>query len=300
MKIKQYLTKTNIIIFSIVISIFLITILVLYLYNNTTIFKNTEEVQSDLLELQQGIQDNQSNELDTRGSVDVDDKIYSDYVGVSNGTLYIKEDAEDKVKEAAKDTEIGYETSKVSSNGILEIEPYSGTNAISCKIVSNTEDIVTIIAYNAGCLCENTYVMGSIKNHSDIEKGKDNLIANIIKGNTTYTIRNNFSSGTNTTFFFDKDMKYISKTTQNTFTTPENAKWFKVISDFKKDNKQLEGIELQYCLVLGKEPGNSFGTNKTETAVDVSNQNEVYFPLNSDKLVIYCDGGEIEVTYVKK
>lgn len=294
MRLNQYFTKKIVIITSIVI-VLLIMILIIVLYNNTTIFKSKEEIKNDLLKLQEDISTDNNNEiinLDTN----IDNKIYSNYVGVSNGTLYVKEDAKDKIKESVKNTKIGYEKIAISENGLLVLDAYENTNAIECKIISNTKDKVSLTAYSAQNLCDNIYTIGSIEDKKIIEEGKDELSPIKVAKNTVYTISNSMLSGLNTIFFFDSNGNFISNTTDNTFTTTNDTSYIKVITEDEK----LNGIEVMYCLVLGTEPNYEFITKKTDVVIDVENQSNLYFPLESEKIVIYVDGGEIEMKYVSK
>lgn len=290
MIIKKYLTKKNIIIFTIILVLIIgIEVTIICLNNNTVLFKNSEQINNDLSKIQ--------DDLISDENAGIEDSVYKDYVGVSNGTLYIKENADDKIKEAAKDSEIKFQKTDKSDGKMLVIEPKVGTDAVSCKVVSNTEDIVRLTVYTANNLCEASYTVGSIKDKSTVEKGEDNLEFVRVEKNTTYTISNIFNEGINTIFFFDKEGKFISSTTENTFTTPENAKYIKVITEI--EGEMEEGLSIRYCLVLGESAGEDFGfTTKSDIAIDVNNPNEVYFPMEGEKLVIYVDGGEIELSYV--
>ena len=92
MKLKKYLTKKNVIIFIIILLVICITALVIYLLNNTIIFKSTEDIKNDLT----GIQNDISNKEENKDVID--NKLYKDDVGVSEETIYIKQNARDKVK----------------------------------------------------------------------------------------------------------------------------------------------------------------------------------------------------------
>ncbi len=303
MKVQKYLTQKKIIricsVASAILIIILITLLILHINNNTVIFKSEKDIQKDIGKIQKYINNNKSNEIYYEGNREIQDKVYSHSIASSNGILYLKENAEEKVKKAMENAEIGYEISAISKNELLVIEPYSGTNAISCKVISSKQDSVKITAYKAENLCESSYQVGDISDETIIEHGKDNLLYNKVKGNTTYTISNLLNSGTNIMFFFDKDKKFITKTNINTFTTPENAKYMKVITNFK-NNAEYEWAYLRYCLVLGTEAGNVFEPSKVELEVSNKEKKDIYFPMESDKLVIYTDGGEIELKYVSK
>lgn len=297
--------KKIIIISSILLILIITALIVYYLYNYTTVFKSEEEVHEDLVILQNGISeqyDEENESLNDGIDAQVEDNVYSNYVGVSNGTLYIKENAGDKIKDAAKDTNIGYETSAKSNNGILIVEPYIGTNSVECKVISNTEDVVNLTAYNANNLYESFYILGSIKDKKIIEEGENSISYVKVAGNTTYTIRNQFRKGTNTVFFFDKDMKFIGSTTEKTFTTSSNTNYIKVMTDLEglEELEGLEGLTMKYCLVLGTEEGNSFDTSKNDFGIDVLNQTKIDIPLDSEKMVIYVEGGEVELKYVSK
>ena len=291
MKIKNYLTKKNIIICSIIFVLIIIVGVLFYIKNNTLIFKNDEQIQNDLARIQEDI----GQDSDTK----IEDNVYKDYVGVSNGTLYIKDNASDKLKEAAKNnTNIKYEKIVKSDGDILVIDPKEGTNAVNCKIINNTKDIVKLTAFTADNLYEYKYELGSIKDLKVVEAGEDGLDFNIIAPNTTYTICNMFGKGKNTIFFFDKDFKYISSTNENVFKTPDNAYYIKVITDL--EDATMDGFYIEYCLVLGEKAGDSFGlVKKTEITINVSEQNDVYFPMEGNQLVVYVDGGQIELSYVQ-
>lgn len=284
--------RKRIIIAIIVIVTFLLCMLLIYLYNNTPIFKSSKEIQSDLTGIQDEIKNNTNEE--------VEKGMYSDYVGVSGETLYIKENTDSKIKEAIKNTDIGYEKKSTSNNGLLVIDTYKDTEAIECKVISSTKEQINLTAYGASNLCEGSYSIGSIDDKKTVEEGTDNLVYTVVAPNTTYTISNIFEKGTNTMFFFDSNKKFISSTSENTFKTPSNANYMKVISNFENE-EELKNTEIRYCMVLGTESGNNYEVQKTEIGIDANSDSpEVYFPIEADKLVIYIDGGDIELKYVSK
>ena len=287
MKIKKHLTKKNIIIFSIILTaMLLITILMVYLVSNTIIFKSDEEVKDDLLEIQDNIKEGNNKKIDN--------KLYNKDVGVSGETLYIKENASDKLKESAQGTEIGFEKSTKSENGMIIVDAYKGTSAIEYTVVSHTKDILNIETYSYNNLCALSYQAGSIKDKKLIEDGKDELKKNMIAPNTTYTLASDIEEGVNTAFFLDSDSKYISSTTEKTFTTPENARYIKIITE------GVENYSIRYSLVLGTEPSYRFDTNTIYTSINTNENIKNRLPFTTDKTVVYIDGGEIELKYVSK
>ena len=290
MKKKINLTKKNIIILSgILVAIILVVILVIYLNNNTTMFKSEEEVKDDLLEIQSNVKNDKKSEIDN--------PLYKKDVGVSKETLYIKENASSKIKEAAKGTEVGFEKNNKSENGMLIIDTYEGTSAIEYKILSHTKDIMNIEIFSYKNLCDLSYIMGSVEDAKIIEEGKNQQQYNMIASNTTYTLSSDLEGGTNIAFFFDADMKFISSTKEKTFITPANARYIKIITE------NLEGKKdtfVRYNLVLGDTPSDEFSTNKAQTVIDVNQDYQNYIPFNTEKSVLYIDGGDIEINYVTK
>ena len=113
MKLKKYLTKKNVIIFIIILLVICITALVIYLLNNTIIFKSTEDIKNDLT----GIQNDISNKEENKDVID--NKLYKDDVGVSEETLYIKQNAPDKVKKSVEGTNIGLEK---TTKSVLDLD----------------------------------------------------------------------------------------------------------------------------------------------------------------------------------
>ena len=299
---KKYLNKKSIIIALIIIFVLtIIGITILYLYNNTTMFKSQEEVNEDISSIVKYV-DKEKDKLegeDFQDTIEIKDKHYSDYVGVSNGTLYIKENADSKVKKALEGKNVGQEKTIKSTNGIIEVEPYVGTNSVSCKVIGSNKEEVHIISLNAKNLCDSYYEYGTVKDKKQVEENKDELSFTRIMPNKTYTIANEFGSGTNTMFFFDENQKFISSTTQNTFTTPSNTKFVKIMSEIE-EFKNLKGMSVHYCLVLGTKAGDTWNCEKTEAVVNMKEKNETKFPLTSEKLVIYVDDGELELSYVSK
>lgn len=288
MKTKELLNKRNIIIICILV---LIIILVIYLANNTKFFKTKEGIKEDLSQLQDEIS---SEGITIRGQQDITNSIYSEDVGVSNGTLYIKENASGKVKESVQGTEVGYEKSNKSVNGMIVLEAYEGTSVTDYELINRTKEVVKIEVYDYNNLISDLYIMGSVTDKKQVEEGKDSLKANLVAANTEYTLTNMMNSGTNTVFFFDSDMKYLSSTTDKTFTTPENTKYIKVMT---------EGVDLdaiKYNLVIGKEAGNEFITSRSQITLDKENNYNGYIPFTTEKSVLYIDGADIELKYVSK
>lgn len=302
---KKYFTKKNIIIATSILAIIIIciTLLIIYLVNNTLIFKKQDEISSDLKNLQEQINNKLSNveDIDLKDyadlkSIGIDNPQYANKVGISNGKVYIKDSSNDKVKNAIESLEIGKEQYAQSEDGILVVDAYEGTQVTECKVVNSTQDIVNVVAFSSNNLCEEIYTVGSIKDYSEIEQNKDNLIYTRLAKNTTYTITNNTLEGTNITFFFDKDKKYIGNTKENTFTTDENMYYAKFITE----NEPCNGTEIMYDLVLGSEPGMSFEMDKTDLSINVKENANVYLPFNTEKTVIYSYGGDIGIKYVTK
>lgn len=290
MKKKINLTKKNIIFLSILlVALILVLILVIYLNNNTTIFKSKEDVKDDLLEIQSNVKKDAKNEIDN--------PLYKEDVGVSRETLYIRENASSKIKEAAKGTEVGFEKNNKSENGMLIIDTYEGTSAIEYKVLGHTKDILNVEIFSYSNLCDLSYIMGSIEDAKIIEEGKDQQQYNMIASNTTYTLSSDFEGGKNIAFFFDTDMKFISSTTEKTFTTPANARYIKVMTENVEDKKDTF---ISYNLVLGNTPSNVFTTNRAQTVIDVNQNHQNCIPFNTEKTVLYIDGGDIEINYVTK
>lgn len=285
MELKKLLTKRNIIIFSIVL-ILLISCLIYYLATHTIVFKNNEEIKDDVLSIQDDVKNN--------GKKSIDNDLYNKDIGVSDETLYIKENASDKLKESVQGTDIGMEKSIQSKDGMIIVEPYVGTSITGYNILSHTKDTITLKAYNYDDLGDFNYVVGSIKDEKIIEEGKDELRKVRVAPNITYTL-NCSEDITNTIFFFDKDMNFINKTKEKVFTTPEQAKYIKVIS-----NGGTEGETIDYCLALGENTPGSFQCDVNRTIINVNEKNDNYLPLYNEKTVIYVDGGEIELKYVVK
>ncbi len=286
MILRKYFTKKKLIIFSAILTVLLSIMIIIYLINNTIIFKNSEEVKDDLLEIQDNIKEGDEKKIDN--------KLYNKDVGVSEETLYIKENASDKLKESAQGIGIGFEKSTKSENGMIIVEAYEGTSAIEYIVTSHTKDVLNIEAYSYNNLCNLSYLAGSVKDKKTIEEGKDELRKNMVAPNITYTLTSNIGEGINTVFFFDSEMKFISSTSEKTFTTPENARYIKIIT---------EGIEVggvQYNLVLGAEPSYDFDTNVIYTSINTNENIKNRLPFTTDKTVVYIDGGEIELKYVSK
>ncbi|MBO4293167.1 MAG: hypothetical protein J5881_02115 [Clostridia bacterium] len=290
MKKKIKLSKKNIIILSIIfVGLILVLIWVIYLKNNTIVFKSTEDVKDDLLEIQSNVKDDRKYEIDN--------PLYKEDVGVSRETLYIKENASSKIKEAAKGTDVGFETNNKSENGMLIIDTYEGTSAIEYKVLSHTKDFLDVEIYSYKNLCDLSYIMGSIEDKKIVEEGNDQLPKCMIASNTTYTLSSNFEGGTNIAFFLDADKKFISSTTEKTFTTPANARYIKIITENVEDKKDTA---ISYNLVLGDKPSNEFIFNKAKTSIDVNDNYQNLIPFNTEKSVLYIDGGDIEINYVTK
>lgn len=292
MKLKKYLTKKNIIIFIIAIVIICITSLVIYLLNNTIIFKSKENIKEELLGLQNDIVNKEDDEKI------IDNKLYKDDVGVSEETLYIKENASNKLKESVQGTNIGLEKTIKSENGVIIVDSHEETAAIEYNVISHTKDILQIEAYDYSNLCNLSYYIGEVKDKKTIEDGTDQLAKNMIAPNKTYTLTSDLEGSTNTAFFFDSDSKYISSTTEKTFTTPANARYIKIMTEV--EDSSLENTCLQYNLVLGTEPGKVFDTVLTQTSIDTTENIKNYLPFPTGKTVVYIDGGEIELKYVSK
>lgn len=286
MEKKKYLTKKNIIIFSIIVFIILGICLVYYLSTHTIIFKDNEEIKSDVLSLQ--------NDVKNNGKKSIDNDLYNKDIGVSEETLYIKENASDKLKESVQGTDIGMEKRIQSKDGMIILEPYVGTSITGYNILSHTKDSLTIQAYSYDNLCNLYYIVGSVTDEKMVEEGKDELGKAIIAPNMTYTLNSNIET-TNTVFFFDKDMKFISSTKEKVFTTPQQAKYIKVIS-----NGGTEGENVDYCLTLGENTQGDFKCDLTQTVINVNGKDDKYLPFYNEKTVIYIDGGEIELKYVVK
>lgn len=292
MKLKKYLTKKNVIIFIIILLVICITALVIYLLNNTIIFKSTEDIKNDLT----GIQNDISNKEENKDVID--NKLYKDDVGVSEETLYIKQNAPDKVKKSVEGTNIGLEKTTKSENGIIVVDAYEGTAAIEYSVISHTKDILEIEAYDYSNLCNLSYYIGQIKDKKTIEDGTDELPKDMIAPNKTYTLTSSLEGSTTTAFFFDSDSKFISSTTEKTFTTPENARYIKIITETQDSN--LENTPVEYNLIFGTEGSNKFDTRLTQTSIDTTENIKNYLPFIAEKTVIYINGGEIELNYVSK
>lgn len=290
MKKKIKLSKKSITILSIIFVVLILALIwVIYLRNNTLVLKSTEDVKDDLLEIQSNVKKDAKNEIDN--------PLYKEDVGVSRETLYIKENASSKIKDAAKGTEVGFEKNNKSENGMIIIDTYEGTSAIEYKVLSHTKDVLNVEIYSYKNLCDLTYVMGSIEDKKIIEEGNDQLQKNMIASNTTYTLSSYFEGGTNIAFFFDADNKFISSTTEKTFTTPANARYIKVMTENVEGKKDTF---ISYNLVLGDKPSNEFIVDKAQTVIDVNNEQKNIIPFNTEKTVLYIDGGDIEINYVTK
>lgn len=298
MKIKELLTKRNVIIICIII---VLIILVIYLANNTSFFKTKDEIKNDLIQIQDDLN---SDELASVQQRDITDSRYSNDVGVSGETLYIKENASSKIKDSVQGTDIGYEKSNKSVNGMVVLEAYEGTSVTGYELTNITKDEVYIEVYDYSNLISEIYIVGSVTGKEQIEAGQDGLRAQQVAPNTEYTLTNIYNAGINTVFFFDSNMKYISSTTDKTFTTPENAKYIKVITEeIDAEEVGLEETEIQavlYNLVLGKEPGDNFSTNRSQITLTKENDYKGYIPFSTSKSVLYIDGAEIEFKYVSK
>ena len=291
MKMKKYLTKKNIILFTIILVIIAVIILVvLYLMNNTIIFKDSEEVKEDMLGIESNIKNGESYKIDN--------PLYNKDVGVSEETLYIKQNASSKLKESVQGTDIGYEKSTKSTNGMIILEAYGGTEATEYKVISHTKDVLNIEVFGYENLCNLFYEIDSVKDKKLIEEGKDNLQKNMIASNTTYTLTADMENLVNTVFFFDSDMKFISSTTEKTFTTPENARYIKIMSETQNTNQEKKDVK--YNLVLGTEGSEYFMCDSTQTSIDVNQTIMSHIPFTSEKMVVYVDGGEIELNYVSR
>lgn len=269
MKIKNVFKekKKKIIIIVLVCVLLVILGVFLYLNNSSLVFQNKE------------------------------DEVYSNYVGVSNGTSYIKDTADEKVKETAKNEGVAFENKTKSENGLLQIKPSVGTNALKFKILSKKDDMIKIIAFTSSNLCNLSYTVGQITDLKIVEEGTDGLSSAEVLPNKVYTIYNSIGTGTNTIFFFTKEGKFIDKTTENTFTTPNDTYYIKVITTFNEKN-EYDGMEIDYCLSLGTDKGVGFRCLKSEVFLD-EDSNSAYLPLKGEYMTIYALGGEIELSYVE-
>lgn len=292
--VKKHLTKKNIIVFTILIVVIL---LIVYLAFNTAIFKTKGNIQDDLVSMQEEISSIKTINNNSDKQNIVDNSIYSNDVGVSNETLYIKENASNKIKDSIEGTDIGHENTIKSENGMIVLEPYQNTEAIEYKILSHTKEEIEMQIFDYNNLCREIYVAGSVTDKGQVENGENEIIPTIVAPNQTYTLINSTFGGVNTVFFFDGEMKYISSTEEKTFKTPENCKYIKIITE----NPEIsDGYEVQYNLVLGEKESFVFGTEFTQLNFNVNSENNNYLPFTSSKSVIYIDGAEIELKYVAK
>lgn len=292
-KVKELITIKSLIIVSILV---LFYILILVLAQNTDIIKPNVAIQGDLVKMQNEIN---SAEL----SSDILDKIDAKYindVGVSNEILYIKENASNQVKNSINGTEIGLEKSGKSENGMVVLDTYPGSSMTEFRLINIKKDQIPIYVYNYDNLISREYSFGSVEDKKQIEEGTDSLSFDMIAPNTTYTLTNCYGVGTNYVFFFDTNKKFISTTTDKTFKTPGNARYFKVISD----PIEIEGIgamsTVLYNLSLGTEEKDIYEGSFTDILLNKEDGFKGNIPFSANKSVIYIDGADIEFKYVAK
>ena len=292
-KVKELITIKSLIIVSILV---LFCILILILAQNTDIIKPNVAIQGDLVKMQ--------NEINkTELSADILDKIDEKYindVGVSNEILYIKENASNQVKNSVNGTEIGIEKSGKSNNGMVVLDTYPGSSMTEYKLINAKKEQIPIYVYNYDNLISRDYSFGSVEDKKQIEDGTDSLPFDMIAPDTTYTLTNCYGEGINYVFFFDTNKKFISTTTDKTFKTPLNARYFKVMSDPIFINGIGTMNVFSYNLSLGTESKDIYEGAFAEVLLNKEDGFKGNIPFSANKSVIYIDGADIEFKYVAK
>lgn len=292
-KVKELITIKSIIIVSILV---ILCASILIIAQNTNLFKPKLIVERDLAEMQKDIND--ADILIDKQEL-IDSK-YSNDIGISNEILYVKENALSNVKDSVEGTELGIEKSSKSENGMVVLDTYPGSSMTEFRLINATKEQIPIYVYNYDNLISREFYFGSIEDKKQLEEGTDSLSFDMIAPNTTYTLTNCYGVGTNYIYFFDSNKKYISNTTEKTFKTPENARYFKVISD----PIEIEGVgamsNVLYNLSLGTEPKDIYEGFYTNVLLNKEDGYKGNIPFSANKSVIYIDGADIEFKYVTK